>query len=185
MSPLGIWVVIIYTEKLTKMDIKRDPKYELFDGLLKRHVGLIRTLCWRHSSYSDTTCRELVQDCYVAIWFHLSSLREDSNIWQQMTWVAWQCQSVFSHRLRHRFHDWLPIDDHLADTLADSDGLSQRELIEELATDLNPRERSLLTLFLEGYHQNEIAEKLETTPAAVKKMKQRIISKMANNTRTT
>ena len=102
-----------------------------------------------------------------------------------MTWVVWQCQSVFSHRLRHRSHDWVPIDDHLADTLADSDGLSQRELIEELATDLNPRERSLLTLFLEGYHQNEIAEKLETTPAAVKKMKQRIISKMANNTKKT
>ena len=86
MSPLGIWVVIIYTEKLTKMDIKQDPKYELFDGLLKRHRGLIRTLCWRHSSYSDTTCRELVQDCYVAIWFHLSSLREVSEycLWPQM-----------------------------------------------------------------------------------------------------
>ena len=185
MSPFGNLVVTIYTEKLTKMDIKQDPKYELLDGLLKRHVGLIRTLCWRHSSYSDTTCRELVQDCYVAIWFHLSSLREDSNIWQQMTWVAWQCQSVFSHRRRRWTPNWLPIDDHLADTLADSDGLSQRELIEDLATDLNPRERSLLTLILEGYHQNEIAEKLETTPAAVKKMKQRIISKMANNTRTT
>ncbi len=39
MSPFGNLVVIIYTEKLTKMDIKRNPKYELFEGLLKRHVG--------------------------------------------------------------------------------------------------------------------------------------------------
>ena len=40
MSPFGNLVVIIYTEKLTKMDIKRDLKYELFEGLLKRHVGV-------------------------------------------------------------------------------------------------------------------------------------------------
>ncbi len=40
MSPFGILVVIIYTEKLTKTDIKRNPKYELFEGLLKRHAGV-------------------------------------------------------------------------------------------------------------------------------------------------
>lgn len=164
------------------MDIKKDPKDEVFDGLLKQYMGLIRTLCWRHSSYSESTCRELVQDCCVSIWCHLSSLREGSNFWQQTAWVAWQCQSVFSHRRRHRPPDWLPIDDHLADTVADSDGTNHRELLEELATVLNPRERDLLSLLIEGYTYKEIAEKTGTTVANVKKMKQRIISKMANNT---
>ena len=182
MSPFVILVVIIYTERPNKMDMEKDPEYKLFDGLLKQHMGLIRTLCWWHSSCSESTCKELVQDCCVSIWSHLSSLREDSNPLQQMAWVTWQCQSVFSHRHRHKDPDWLSIDDRLADTVADNSSTDHRELLEELAVGLTPTEYRLLTFTLEGYSGKEIAEKLGMTVGAVKKMRQRIISKMAKKT---
>lgn len=153
-------------------------KYEQFDDLIERYRKLIRKLCWRHSSGSEHQCNELVQDCYIAIWTHLPSLRPDANAFQRTAWVVWQCRSVFSHRRRSKPPDWIPIDEHLADTLPAPDDTARRELIEELAADLPPNEQRLLALMLEGYGQKEIAKKMNMNVEAVKKMRQRLIKKI-------
>lgn len=154
----------------------KDSKYEQFDNLVERNRGLIRRLCWRHSSGSHTLCDELVQDCYVSIWLHLSSLRPDSTTLQKTAWVAWQCRSVFSHRRRRRPSDG--VDDLMYDTTTEPERNYMSELIETLAVNLTPKERALLELILEGSPPKELEEKLEMTTEAIKKMRQRIISKM-------
>ncbi len=157
----------------------RELKYELFDDLVKRNRGLIRRLCWRHSSGNEALCEELVQDCYVAIWYHLASLRSGVHALQQAAWVAWQCRSVFSHRKRHTLFEWLPISEQLIDSLpASSSEADLKEIIEDLATGLNDKEHRILSLILQGFAQREIAEKLEATSENVGKIRQRIIQKM-------
>lgn len=153
-------------------------KYEQFDDLIESYRKLIRKLCWRHSSGSESQCNELVQDCYISIWSHLPSLRPDAHRLQQTAWVVLQCRSVFSHRRRNKPPEWLPIDEHLADTLPAPDDTSRHELIEELAADLPPKERRLLTLIMEGCGQKEIAEELGVSVEAAKKMRQRLIKKI-------
>lgn len=153
-------------------------KYEQFDDLIERYRKLIRKLCWRHSSGSQSQCDELVQDCYISIWCHLPSLRPDAHVLQRTAWVVLQCRSVFSHRRRSKPPEWLPIDEHLADTLPAPDDTARRELLEEFAADLPPNERRLLELMLEGCDQNEIAEELAISVEAAKKMRQRLIKKI-------
>ena len=153
-------------------------KYEQFDDLIERYRKLIRKLCWRHSSGSQSQCDELVQDCYISIWCHLPSLRPDAHVLQRTAWVVLQCRSVFSHRRRSKPPDWIPIDEHLADTLPAPDDTSRHELIEELAADLPPKERRLLTLIMESCGQKEIAEELGVSVEAAKKMRQRLIKKI-------
>ena len=160
------------------MTINEGTKYEQFDDLINRYRKLIRKLCWRHSSGSENQCDELVQDCYVSIWCHLPSLRPNAHLLQQTAWVVLQCRSVFSHRRRSAPPDWLPIDEHLANSLPAPDDTGRKELIEDYAADLSPEERRLLSLMMEGYGQKEIAEEMNMSIEAVKKMRQRLIKKM-------
>lgn len=153
-------------------------KYEQFDDLINRYRKLIRKLCWRHSSGSESQCNELVQDCYISIWSHLPSLRPDAHPLQRTAWVVLQCRSVFSHRRRSKPPEWLPIDEQLTDTLPAPDDSSRKELLEEFAADLPPNERRLLELMLEGCDQNEIAEELAISVEAAKKKRQRLIKKI-------
>ena len=154
------------------------PKYEQFDDLINRYRKLIRKLCWRHSSGSESQCDELVQDCYISIWCHLPSLRLAAHPLQRTAWVVLQCRSVFSHRRRSKPPEWLPIDEQLTDTLPAPDDSSRKELLEEFAADLPPNERRLLELMLEGCDQNEIAEELAISVEAAKKKRQRLIKKI-------
>ena len=153
-------------------------KYEQFDDLINRYRKLIRKLCWRHSSGSESQCDELVQDCYISIWCHLPSLRPDAHPLQRTAWVVLQCRSVFSHWRRSKPPEWLPIDEQLTDTLPAPDDSSRKELLEEFAADLPPNERRLLELMLEGCDQNEIAEELAISVEAAKKKRQRLIKKI-------
>ena len=153
-------------------------KYEQFDDLINRYRKLIRKLCWRHSSGSESQCDELVQDCYISIWCHLPSLRPAAHPLQRTAWVVLQCRSVFSHRRRSKPPEWLPIDEQLADTLPAPDDTGRKELIEDYAADLSPNERRLLTLMMEGCGQKEIAEELGVNIEAAKKMRQRLIKKI-------
>lgn len=158
-----------------------ETKYEQFDDLINRHCKLIRKLCWRHSSGSESQCNELVQDCYISIWCHLPSLRPDAHPLQRTAWVVLQCRSVFSHRQRqlHALHWSLcPIDEQLADILSTPDDTSRHKLMEELAADLPPNECRLLALMMEGCGQKEIAEELGVSVEAAKKMRQRLIKKI-------
>ena len=163
------------------MAIEEDPRYEQFRRLTESHYRLIRLLCWQRSAGRDGLCEELIHDCYVSIWLNLSSLKPGSHPLQQTAWVVWQCRHVFSHRGRRKVFHWLPLDEQLTFSSQEGDSGTRRELIEELAVTLTPKERHLLSLILEGYTQKEIAAMTDTTPEAVKKMRHRIVSKMANN----
>lgn len=161
------------------MRTRPPSKYDRFDNLIDRHRDLIRELCWHYASGEEALCAELMHDCYITIWKRLPGLSSDSSVFKQRLWVMWQCRSFLSHRNRKKKRqETLSIDmvDKEIASLPDSN--EAREAIEELAVVLNDRERLLLNLLLEGYSYKEIGEALGLKPDSVKKMRQRIIQKM-------
>lgn len=150
-----------------------------FSDLIERHHMHIRMRCWFRSDGDPALCAELVQDCYLDLWHHLSDLRPDASPRQERSWVAWRCRNVFSHRLRRRRRWWLPLDKVPDDKVpvADDSGALRRQ-VEEYASDLGPRELHYLRLYLDGYSNTEIAEKLNISVDSVYKMRRRVIDKM-------
>lgn len=174
-DPIGGY---LYIDGRKFMADNEGHKYEIFDDLIIRYRDLIRRLCWRNSSGSEVLCNELVQECYISIWYHIASLRPGAHALQQMAWVVWQCRSVFSHHHRQKVHDWLPLNEQIADTFPEQNDHKLRETIEDLAISLSDKERSTLSLMLEGFQQREIAIKMGIKPDSVNKTRQRIIQKM-------
>lgn len=161
----------------------RTHKYDRLDELVARYRRLIRRLCWRNASDDEALCDDLMQECYLAIWQHLSTIRPDANRLEETAWVVWQCRSVFSHHHRHGRIETVPLDERMADTIAASGSDGSREAIEGLAACLNPRERQALTLMLDDYTDLEIAERLGMRVDSFQRMRLRMIEKMKTQIR--
>ncbi|MBR6900036.1 MAG: hypothetical protein IKN29_07090 [Bacteroidales bacterium] len=132
------------------METGMQQPYGRFDALIARHRQLIHNMCMRRADGNVGRCAELVQDCYIALWHYLPSLREEASHLQEAAWVAWQCRSVFSRRGKAS-PSLLPIDDYMAGPLVPDDDDPLRERIDAMAKVLTPHERHALELMAEGY----------------------------------
>lgn len=168
------------------MIINDRQKYEHFYGLIERHKALIESLCMRRASGDSRYCAELRQECYISIWKHEKQISADISPLQETLWVYWLCRSAFSRlRFLHRTHLYIPLDENMADTLADSDDPSMlRDYIESLASVLNPHERRAVELMAEGYTPDEMARELGIKPHSAIQLRYRIIAKLRNYYRT-
>ena len=153
-------------------------KYDNFELLVGRHRGLIRKLCWWRSSGDAFLCDDLVQECYLAIWQHLDSLRPDVMKVQETAWVAWQCRSVFSHHERKEKNRLPSADERLFDHLPAPNDSETREILDDLAGHLNPDERRLFALMRQDLTDLEIAERLHLMPRTVREHQRQIIEKL-------
>lgn len=181
------WVVIIYVEKnfFYPMEGDEQRRYEGFDSLMARHNLLVARLCMLHADGDVERCTELVQDCRIAIWRHLPSLRKNASRLQEKAWVVWQCRSVFSHSARHRrSQGLLSIDPLLADSLPDDSDNSLRESIDELAVLLSPDERRAFLLMADGYTADDLGLELGIKPRSAVSLRHRIIKKLRKHLHT-
>ena len=99
------------------MDKARGYNHDRLDGLVSRYRKLIRILCWRNAGGDEYACDDLVQECYLSLWLHLVSLRDNATALEETAWVVWQCRSVFSHKRRQWRIDTIPFDERQADYL--------------------------------------------------------------------
>lgn len=150
-------------------------RYEDFDRLLARNRRLIERACWYFADGNTFLYQELVQQVRVALWDRRLSLRKGSNRHMEKAWVLWQCRSVHSHHQRRKKPDTIPFDEEF---FLPEEEDNSRELIEEMAVELTPKERRLLDLLLEGYKPREIARMMDLTPADVSRRRYRMIEKM-------
>ena len=153
--------------------------YERFDRLVARHKTLIDRLCVRYALGDEGRSAELRQDCYIALWHYLPSLREGVSAFHEAAWVMWHCRSVFSHLRRQRSHYViLPINEELAESEADGhDGLL-RDTIEVLANRLTPHERRAFFLMADGYTADELAHELGIKHRSAVTLRHRIVEKL-------
>lgn len=116
------------------MDNNDRELYDKYDCMIARNGALIEWLCMRHAWGDTSRCAELRQECYISLWKYLPTLREETNVFQERAWVVLHCRSVFSHlAYRRRTHQFLPLDDSMADTIAEPDNSHLRDTIDTLA----------------------------------------------------
>ena len=165
------------------MEDNNQQQYDKFDSLIARYKGLIDYLCMRRASGDENRCAELRQDCYLSIWHYLPTLREGCSSFHEAAWVVWHCRSVFSHlRYRRRTHTFLPLDENMADTIAESDNSQLRDTIDSLATHLTPHEHRAFYLMADGYSAEDIAKELGIKHRSAVLLRHRIIEKLKKNT---
>ena len=154
-------------------------KYEHFNALLDRHKSQIENMCMRRARGEYNRCAELRQECYISIWKHQDSLRPNSTPMQETLWVYWQCRSVFSRlRLLKSANLWQPLDDNMADSVAEPEENTAREYLESLAVILNPYEYKALQMMAEGYKPDEMAKALNIKLHSAIQLRYRILTKM-------
>lgn len=154
--------------------------YELFDRLVKENRAMIERMCARRAGGDAERAAELRQDCLIAVWHRLPSLRPGALRLQEAAWVAWQCRSVFS-RMRFDRGLWVPIDDKIAESLAVSPEDNPREVIDLLASGLTDHERRMLDLMLEGRDASEVAKAMGIKQRSAVILRHRVIKKMKDN----
>lgn len=148
------------------------------EHLLMRNRWLIEFIC-KQASYGDpVVCADMIRECYTTIWRHKATLPSGAGLLAERSWVFWQCRSTVSHHRRRNRQWWVPFDERLAETIADTDDSETRELIEDLASDLNERERMLLDLILEGFNNNEIATMTSLAPNIILNLRRSMLRHM-------
>lgn len=175
----NFWV-IIWVEKLI-MSEEEDNGYQRLDRIIECHRGLIRRLCWRGTCGDEALCEDLVQDCYIAIWQRLGTLRSKASRLEEAAWVVWNCRSVLSHHKRRPSIETVTLDPCLADTLATPESNPHAALIDDLAACLTARERLALSLMLQDFTDLEIADRLGMRVDSFQRMRLRMIEKMKKN----
>lgn len=151
-----------------------------YDLLVRRHLKLIRFLCRRRSRGDAYLYSELTQEVFLDLWSNMPLFNPSYGRWAQRRWVEMRCRGVFSRWLRGRRDPGVPLEG-VDDLLAESPPDDLREVVEELAAGLSPRERQVLDLLMEDYSVGEIAAMLGLGPRNVSQIRQRIIKKMRKN----
>lgn len=148
--------------------------------IIATHSDLIRNMCVARSRGDEVLTRDLIHECYLAIWNRLGGLREDSHMGEKRMWVVWQCRSVFLRQKSKKIKSLMTImGGDLVDQAANGyETNSNSELIQELSADLSSHEHELLNLILQGYNTSEMADIMGIKAASVSVERNRIIKKM-------
>ncbi|MGB3589293.1 MAG: sigma-70 family RNA polymerase sigma factor [Tunicatimonas sp.] len=136
---------------------------------LHQHQGLIHSLC--RSYFANTEDREdAFQEIVLQLWKSYPSFRGDSAISTWMYRVA--LQTIFNLLRQHQF-TFATLPEQLSEHNS-----KDTETIRIALSVLNPKDRALLILYLEGYQYREIAEINLTTVTNVSTRLNRIRQKL-------
>ena len=119
----------------------------------------------------------MMQECLIALWRNIHSLRPEASERQERAWVVWQCRGAVSH-FRRKTWRWLPLDEAPLEALVAHDDTVYNELVEELDSRLDAHEKQLFPLLLENYTINEIAEDLCISYENAKTRRRRLLAKL-------
>ena len=130
---------------------------DTFTELLHRHSAMVEHLCYVCAGGNREQCRDLMQEVFIALWLNREKLRPDSTPEEERAWVRWVTRTTLDHLQRSERPVLLPLPDNLADLLPDTDTSAQTETVDELLSSLDPDERRILRLKLDGFPSDEIA----------------------------
>lgn len=150
--------------------------HEPFTVFLRSHSNLIWSMCRDASHGNWEQCRDLFQDVSLRLWQHFDELRPDAQPHERKAWVEWQTRHVLEHAGRRQRPEPLS---ELPEQV-DGDALVDveiRTLINDLLVQLQPDERQLVQMRLEGYSANEIAKEMGLSRDAVYQRMHRALAK--------
>lgn len=154
-------------------------KNEAFEAFIQIHRDAIRHYCWQYAGGDDERCKDLVQEVCIALWLHFDELRDDANKWQQRAWVKKITHSklVDLYRRGERL-PLVSLTNAMSATIPDSNSSSREEDLEEIMVALNPEERVLVRMYIDGYRGEEIADIMRLKRGAVYQRMFRVMSKV-------
>lgn len=152
-------------------------RHSTYTALLLRHRTKVWRMCWLRARGNWDRCCDLLQDVSIALWLNIDKLNTNATPGEESAWVRWQVRSVFEHIGRRKQLPTEPITATLADSLAAEDERRFKEDIEEVMSVLTPDEQRMLSMQLEGYHADEIADIMGLNRDAVYQRLHRAMSK--------
>ena len=148
---------------------------ESYTDMLRRHRSLVWRMCMRRARGNRDVCLDLVQDVSVSLWEHYGDFRQGVSLFEERAWVFWHTRTVLDHLHRRHTVPTQPIDAVIANTITASDGIDN---LDDLVGFLNPDDRTLVRMRVEGYNAAEIAAAMDISRDAVYQRMHRIIIKL-------
>lgn len=146
-----------------------------YNDLLRRHAAVVWSMCRDAAQGDDERCRDLFQDVAVRLWIHLGELRHDAQPHEERAWVEWQTRHILEHatrRIRPTPTENLP---EQADEKEAADA-EVRATVDDLLAQLQPNDRMLVQMRLDGYSAEEIATKMGISRDSVYQRWHRIVT---------
>ena len=160
-----------------KSDISFDEvQVERCLQLLLRNKDKLVARCVKACKGSLSDSEDLLQDIFCSVWRGWDSVREGCSDRQLDQWLFAKARTVTYDFLRDRRVGWHPFDAQTQNIAGEP--CDYTEEIEALMAALNPEERELMELSLQGYSKSEIGEMKGIAKATVRKRFSRMIQKM-------
>lgn len=134
--------------------------HNAFTDMLMRHRDMLWQMCWNRSGGDRDRCCDLLQEVSIALWENFGKLRPNASAAQERAWIRWQARSVFYQIGRQRKPTTVPLNNAVADIAPDDDERRRKELVDDLLSALDPDEQRMVGMYLEGYHGDEIGERM-------------------------
>lgn len=146
-----------------------------YTDMLRRHRQMLWRMCIRRARGNRDTCLDLVQEVSLSLWEHYGDMRQGTSLFEERAWVFWHARTVLDHLHRRHRVPTQPIDASIANTIPASDCSAN---IDDLVSFLDPDERNLVRMRIEGYNAAEIAGAIGISRDAVYQRLHRIITKL-------
>lgn len=164
---------------LFHLGVHRDEEYREFLDMLNNCQRTIIQVCLRFTDRQPDSIRDLYQEIVTTLWEAWPGFQHRSSV---NTWVRRIALNVSVTEIRRQIKQpcFVPIEDWACEKVAEEDPLVPYDY-DHLISQLEPEERALLFLRLDGLPLIDIAERLGTTEAAVKQRLYRIRKKSTNS----
>lgn len=146
-----------------------------FRLMVKRHEGLIRSVCVGFSRGDMELCSDLMQEAVTGMWLRFTHREARMFAAAQGVWVYWQTHHFASQALR-RWKTGSMAPGDVPDVAVEES--AEEALALELAADLAGRERQLFDLLRQGYRNEEMAERLGLSLATTKRVRASMLVSM-------
>ena len=163
------------------MEQKSRQQYEAYRAFMMRHHKVVWRVCYDFALGDEQRCKDMVQEVWIMVWLKFDQLREDYGEWMQRAWLRKVTRNVLVSLYRRDIGNPLTEASNLSnetDLTDESYNLDIFERIDELLAVLNPDERHLMQMRLDGYNAEEIAEEFNIEPNAVYQRVNRIMTKL-------
>lgn len=146
--------------------------------LLKRHRQMVRRMCWVAARGEHERCRDLVQEVSIALWLHFDKLNPSALPQQERAWVRWTTRTTLDHLNRSQRPPLVALTDSMTESMTDTNGSFADDDMDELMATLNPEEKCLMRMYIEGYRGDEIAASMGLKRDAVYQRMRRAVTKV-------
>lgn len=149
--------------------------HEAYTQMLLRHRKMIWRMCIRRAQGDRDICLDLVQEVSLSLWEHYGDLRQGVSLLEERAWVFWHTRSVLDHLHRRQRLPMQTIDARIINTVAVTDGYAS---LDDIVGFLDPEDKKLIRMRIEGYNAAEIAAAMNISRDAVYQRSHRIIEKL-------